>query len=117
MPCGEHTLSIKTPRYKPHQQKIVATPEEPFEAKVVLARPTFVLRLLSRPKGATVYVGGRRVGKTPRQVRVLGYETARIKVVKKGYATWTRSVYMKKRKTTVLATMKRRKSRSGKKRR
>ncbi len=64
-----------------------------------LARPLILLRVLSKPTGADVYLNGKRQGKTPAALRVRRGSTVRVKLKKKGYVAKTISVRVNKTMT------------------
>jgi hypothetical protein len=104
--CDTTELTLKRSRYALAKTKIAPTSGQTARVEVRLQRPTFALRVSSRPK-ATLYVGGRRVGSTPRTVKIRGYERTKVKLARKGYKTWSKRIYVKKKRYSLRVRLKR----------
>jgi hypothetical protein len=99
-PCGKATLTLRRARYQSRSTSVELRPGGPTPVKVALGRPTHVMRIHSHPR-AMLYVGGRRVGATPKTVKVQGFQRARIKLVRSGYRTWSKAVYSREKRQSV----------------
>jgi len=107
IPCGKHTLSFKRSRYQPKTAAVEASPGSVSSVQVALTRPVHVLKIASLPSKAEVYVGGRKLGVTPLQAKLPGFEGVSLKIVKAGYKTWTSKLYLKKPSQSVRVRLKR----------
>ncbi len=105
-PCGEVKLRIEHPRYQTFIKTVSASPGAPTVVKASLKRPTFSLKVRSSPSGATVWVNGRTVGRSPVSVSVTGFERASIRLMKEGYGTKGRRVYVKKNQSVLVGLTK-----------
>ncbi len=105
LPCDADSVKIAHPRYANLSREITPVPGERIALQVKLERPTFKLRVVSSPKGAAVYVGGRRAGTTPVTTHVTGFERTTVKVSKRGYKTYSRQVYPKKPLITITTAL------------
>lgn len=104
VPChGE--LALRHPRYQEQVRTLALAGDDALH--VVLARPRAQLRIVTRPTGATVKLGGRVVGRTPLTAPVDGFERASVTLSAPGYATETRAAYVKGGTTVLAVTLKR----------
>jgi hypothetical protein len=111
MPCKPAVATFKRDRYEPLQRKFTPKPDG---AKVAarLERPSFSVKLVSSPAGATVTMGGKRLGRTPVVAKLPGNEKVTVQFAKSGYASASEKVYARKNGAVVSVTLKK----SGKKR-
>ncbi len=95
LPCGPHRLQLSHPRYQDTTRELDLTPGARGELSLRLSRPTFVLRIVSTPKGATVMIDGSKAGVTPLRTPIRGFERASVVVKKSGYASHRTNIYVK----------------------
>jgi hypothetical protein len=93
MGCGLLTVTFVHARYERMTRKVELRPGEQVTVNVRMRRPVHRIRVTSVPSGAEVSLGPRVVGKTPLVTKVMGYESTQLRVAKKGYKTWRRSIY------------------------
>jgi hypothetical protein len=95
VPCGPATVSLERERWQ------VATVDVNAEAGVAasvherLHRPRGTIAFTSSPPGAQIIINRVAAGTAPKQVDVQRYEKLQIKATLKGYAPWTKNVYLK----------------------
>jgi hypothetical protein len=107
LPCGQPVeLLIRKARLAAVTRTITPTPNGP-RLKVALARSTFLVKVSSAPPGATITLNGRSLGVTPTTVKVPGFESSVLMIVKDGYATETETVAPKSNGLAVHADLKR----------
>lgn len=71
IPVGpDQLLQIRHPGFEVFERRITAAPGEHVQVRATLQPLEISLRLSSRPSGARILVSGRRVGRTPSEVRV-----------------------------------------------
>lgn len=107
LPCTPATLVLKHPRYQISTRRIEPTPAG-IQIDASLIRPKSLLRVVSRPAGATVTLGRRPVGKTPLTVAVDGYEKQSLVVTASGYEPDRRTVYVRGESHVITTTLRRR---------
>jgi hypothetical protein len=95
LPCGETVLAFEHPRYERATRSIDLADGEPSSVRLRLERPTFRLRVTSKPSGARVTYGGRSVGTTPLTFPVTGFERTRLRVISPGHRPVSRQIYPK----------------------
>jgi hypothetical protein len=95
LPCGETVLAFEHPRYERATRSIDLAAGEPSSVSLRLERPTFRLRVTSKPSGARVTYGGRSVGTTPLTFPVTGFERTRLRVISPGHRPVSRQIYPK----------------------
>jgi hypothetical protein len=95
VPCGEASVVLSHPRYRPATETLRASPEAPASLSARLARPSAELQLASQPDGAVFKVSGQIVGRGPRRVTVSRFESMRIEASLPGYKSWSQRVYLK----------------------
>jgi hypothetical protein len=107
LPCGvELKLSFRKPRYLPAERRYTPTPAgKPL--KVVLAKPSFSVRVSSSPSGATVTVGGKSQGATPTMIRLPANEASTVTISKEGFVTSTQRITAKQNNQAVHTNLKR----------
>jgi hypothetical protein len=88
-PCGALDVTFQRDKYQ-SITKNVAAGETTVDVR--LERPQFKVKVLSRPPGAMVKVGGAEMGKTPVTISVPAYETTTLELVKSGKTT-TQRIY------------------------
>lgn len=88
--CGGFDATFRRERYQPQTHAVAPGAAA---AEVRLERPSFKIRVTSRPAGATVSIAGVAAGKTPVTVALPGYETTSIELSRSGYAPITQRVY------------------------
>jgi uncharacterized protein (TIGR02266 family) len=87
------SLHITLPGYLEVKPKIKAVPKDGEPLSFTLTAIERVVELTSQPKGADVYFDGKKVGKTPFQIKKLDTkEKHEIELRKAGFASWTRTV-------------------------
>jgi hypothetical protein len=95
VPCGPATVSLERERWQ------AATVDVNAEAGVAagvherLRRPRGTIAFTSSPPGAQITINRVAAGTAPKQVDVQRYEKLQIKATLKGYAPWSKSVYLK----------------------
>jgi hypothetical protein len=97
---GRHAVAISHERYEP----LSATVEAPGQIELTLKRPLATLKVSSTPAAATVTVQGQPRGRTPLELRLLGYERYDVQVAFAGGRAWRRQVYVKAPATELQAT-------------
>jgi len=107
LPCTRATAVFERPRYT--NQSKGFTPREGKTVKVSarLERPTFTIKVISSPGGASVVVDGHAAGKTPATVKVPGFQAVTVKVSKPGYQSKTTKVTAKKNGNVVNVSLRR----------
>src|SRR5262249_53141277 len=72
VPVGPHPLLVRPPGVRNLEKQITATaPHQHLQVKATLEPMEIALRISSKPSGANIMAGGRRLGKTPSDVYVL----------------------------------------------
>lgn len=104
VPCGATEIALRHPRYQ--EQVRTLTPADQSSLHLTLSRPRAQLRVVTRPSGATVKIGGRVVGKSPLVAPVDGFERISVTLTGAGFATETRSVYAKGGTNVLAVTLK-----------
>ncbi len=105
--CGSATLVVTRPRYQKVFRRVRLQAGKESALNLRLQRPIHRLLVTSSPRGASVYVGGRRVGKAPVYTNVPGFERMSIVVTRRGYKRWSKRVYINKKRHTVRARLRR----------
>ena len=85
MSCGDLTLTLSNPKYADLTVALSLVPARKTTKKVALVRPLFEIKLISKPTGAQVRIGGKLVGKTPLTHPLPGFEPHDLVISKKGY--------------------------------
>lgn len=102
--AGRHTVTIKLPR---HRWDVRTIRLQPGTARIVRARLVPYparLRVLSTPRGAVVYLDGKRVGRTPRTLHGLAPGRHALRLEKNGHRTVTRRVRLQPGQTRRVRT-------------
>ncbi|HET6611968.1 MAG TPA: PEGA domain-containing protein [Kofleriaceae bacterium] len=107
LPCQTIKVEMDHPRWEAEQRKVRLKEGETNNVKMGLSRPMVTLWVLSMPPGATLWVHGHKVGKTPTKIQVRGFERAPLKVKKSGYKTWQQTVRPTGKKTLKVRLQKR----------
>lgn len=107
LPCGRVEVSVDRARWVGERRRVRLEPGKRTEVRVALSRPQVKLWILSMPPNATVWVRGRRVGKTPIKVDVRAYERSAVKIRKRGYETWRQRIRPTGKKTLKVRLRKR----------
>ena len=107
MRCGRARVILRRARYDSEHRIVKLTPSKTGKVIVRLERPKHRLRITSSPPGATVTVGGRRVGRTPVSASVKGFLTTSVRVSRRGYSGWSRRIYARRKSMSVHAKLKR----------
>ncbi len=90
---GAHELSIRLDGYKAVQQPLLVEAGQPQTlAEFALDEADAVLRLASRPEGASVTVNGTFRGRTPLTLALEPGELSALRLFKDGYAAATRRI-------------------------
>ena len=103
VPCGAASVTLTHPRYLPATVALEAGPNAPVTVSARLSRPAAQLQLSSSPPGAIFKVNGDKVGRGPRNVTVLRFETVRVEARLPGQKPWRRKLYLKDPVTQVEA--------------
>jgi hypothetical protein len=95
-PCGNRKLELSHPRYQTAARALALVAGTPQTIDVALQRPTHTLTILTLPPGATVSIEGHRAGTSPAVVKVMGFSTVTLSIIKPGFQTVTQRVYSKR---------------------
>jgi hypothetical protein len=87
--CDAYAVTFQREKYQSQTLEVAAGASS---LEVRLERPQFKVKVTSRPSGATVKVGGESVGKTPVTIKLPGFETTSLELVRGGVTT-TQRVY------------------------
>ena len=108
LPCATTAVRFRRDRYVTADVAVALRPG-PQAVTARLERPTFRVRVTSRPSGAQVATAdGRVVGTTPVTVEVVGYDGATLMVSKPGYATARERVVATRANQAVAVKLRRR---------
>ncbi len=88
--CAAYKVTFRRARYQSLTRDVAAGATT---LDVRLERPSFRVKVTSRPSGATVKVGGVELGKTPVTIALPGFETSSIELTRSGHAPATQRVY------------------------
>ncbi len=88
-------LTISKKGYKPSEEYISVSPGSTKELKVGL-KPIVVLKILSKPEGADVFMNGKLAGRTPVEIKLEGGERVEITLKKSGYEVLKDSITLPK---------------------
>jgi hypothetical protein len=108
LPCATTAVRFTRDRYLTAEVAVTLRPgSQAVTAR--LERPTFRVRVTSRPSGAQVATAdGRVIGTTPVTVEVVGYDGATLTVSKPGYATARERVVATRANQAVAVKLRRR---------
>jgi hypothetical protein len=106
LPCKRTSATFSRPRYQ-DEVKAFTPKKGTSKVSVRLDRPSFTVKITSQPSGATVAVGGKKIGKTPVVAKVPGFQATTIKVSKPGYQAKSTKVTAKKNGTTLKVSLRR----------
>jgi len=106
LPCEPTVLRLQHLHNRYVDQTRSVTPTTHRSLHVVMPRPQGLLKVVSRPGGATVRLNGRDVGKTPLLRKVEAFETMTVTLRAAGMVPERRRVYPKAGTTVVAATLK-----------
>jgi hypothetical protein len=93
LPCGKVTLKAEHPRYDGWQKKVTLVPGKERRIRATLTRPSYNVKVVTKPAGATVKLGSYGSFKAPGSKSVRGYERFDMVISKPGYQSITKSVY------------------------
>ena len=105
VPCGDSQLSLEHPRYRRLTKTLHAVPDAPAQVSLRMQRPSAKLHLASSPAGAVFKVNGDTVGRGPRTLDVLRFETIRVEATLPGQKPWRRKIYVKAAETKLQASL------------
>jgi hypothetical protein len=110
LPCEPTAVTFRHNgrRYVDQTRKVVPTIEG-ATLHASMDRPKALLKVVSKPAGASVSLDGRDIGKTPLVRKVNGFESMTLTVKAPGMVTERRLVYPKSGTTVVAATLKKKK--------
>ena len=91
--CSKQTFTYKRERYRTERTTVEPHPGEQT-VRVRLDRPTFKVKVTSRPAGATITIGDEVVGKTPATVSVQGFENVTLELTRSGFAPQRQKVHV-----------------------
>ncbi|MBI4512087.1 MAG: PEGA domain-containing protein [Deltaproteobacteria bacterium] len=101
-PCGKPIIVRldKPPRFGTVQRRLVLVEGEPRTLEEELGGVQARLDVRSKPSGALVFLGGRKVGKTPLSLRLDPRERATVRLQLPGYRSHEQSVVLRAGKPT-----------------
>lgn len=85
LPCGDIEVTVSGEQYADKVVKLSLKPGAKNAQKIQLARPSFEIKFISKPKGAQLRINGKLSGKTPVTKSVTGFEPQQIELKKPGY--------------------------------
>ncbi len=88
---GEHTVKVEKEGYETYTTKVDVSPGGTATVSATLRPLPVKLSITSKPSGASVYINGAYKGTTPLTLS-LTPGTYDVRIVKKGYKTWEKSV-------------------------
>lgn len=92
LPCGTPVdIELRKARFTPVTRRIMPIPQG-AKLRVLLAKPTFLVKVSSNPPGATITLNGRSLGVTPTTIKVPQFDSSTLVIVKDGYATETQTI-------------------------
>jgi hypothetical protein len=97
--CGRVQVLITHPRYAEFKRRVATKKGAPTVLEARLQRPEVVVRLTSKPAGATLSVNGRIVGKAPTRAKVKLHSNFMVTASLDGYKTWAKSYRLTRPKT------------------
>lgn len=95
-------MTFKHPRYNEEVRRVTPTADT-ATLHVTMERPRGLLKVVSKPAGASVAIDGKDIGKTPLVQKISAFKSITLTVKAPGMKTQRRLVYPK-RGTTVIAT-------------
>jgi PEGA domain len=101
VPCGNSSLTISHPRYRPVTRSLNATPQAPVQVAARLVRPPARLQLI--PASAAWKVNGRALPAGTQSYEVSRFETVDLEARLSPKKTWRRNFYVKAAVTRVNA--------------
>lgn len=104
LPCEPVAVTFKHPRYTEQTKRITPTAET-ATLHVSMERPKALLKVVSRPAGASVAIDGREIGKTPVVKQVNAFKPITLTMKSPGMSTERRLVYPKRGTTVVSARL------------
>jgi hypothetical protein len=105
VPCGPASVTLDRDRYQMVTVDVTANARAVTSVREKLRRPRGTLFVTSTPPGAQVTFNRQAVGVTPKRIEVWRYEKLPVKVTLAGYASWSKSVYLKEAETKVDAQL------------
>ncbi len=85
--CGEHRVDVSHATHESRTVWAVLDRDHPKAVDVILPSRIDSVTIVSKPAGATVYVGGKAVGTTPRRLSVLANSPLNVELRKPGFRT------------------------------
>ena len=107
VPCSTTSITIRRARYEKITSAVALVSGETADLDLTLVRPTFKIQVSSSPSGATVTIGGRRVGTTPLTTSIRGFDKTTVKISKKGYKSYSKRIYPRSKSIGMRATLQR----------
>ncbi len=106
IPCGPQKLTIFRSHYETVFRSIKGEPGKDVTIDLKMVRPTYRITITSKPKGATISINGRTVGKAPVTTTVKGYTALEIEASLKGFQSWKKTTEAEKGTRSIVATLK-----------
>jgi hypothetical protein len=107
LPCGaEVELVVRKARLLPVSRTVTPTPAG-VKVRVALAKQSFLVKVSSKPEGATIMLNGKPLGVTPTTVKVPAFESSTLMIAKAGYETEAEKIAPKASDTSVRVQLRR----------
>ena len=107
LPCGaEVELVVRKARLLPVSRTVTPTPAG-VKVRVALAKQSFLVKVSSKPEGATIMLNGKPLGVTPTTVKVPAFESSTLIIAKAGYETEAEKIAPKASDTSVRVQLRR----------
>ena len=103
--CRKHRVTVSMSRFQSETRWVRPSKRNPSELSLELNRRTHMLLISTQPGAALVYVDGRPAGVSPTSVRVPGYQSINVKLVKPGYAVVSRKLTIRKERYKLSARL------------
>jgi hypothetical protein len=104
---GRHRIRVAKEEHYPYEEQIDLTGPERKRVIASLRRLVGELTVSTDPPGAGISIDGRPVGTSPFEGKAIPSGTSRVRIVKEGYETWERDVFVEAgKRIEVLAQLK-----------
>ncbi|WP_198362270.1 PEGA domain-containing protein [Thermococcus profundus] len=88
---GEHTIKLSKEGYEDYTETVFITPGETKEVHAILTEKKGTLQISSTPEGASIYIDGNYMGKTPQTLQVLP-GTHTVTIAMQDYQNYTTTI-------------------------
>jgi hypothetical protein len=113
LPCGVAAKLTIRKKGLVAQTRDVTPKEKGKPIKIVLAKPTFSVKVSSTPPGASITVGTKAMGFTPTTVKLPAFEASTLKISKDGFTPDLQKVTPKANNQSIHSTLKKLPKRGG----